>query len=453
MGAIVSAVALFVTYWLARRSLVQGIVAVIGFGYIFGIVRANFPHTTSYFIFDCAVIGLYAAQSGQITRRFFAQDGHRLKLWVVFLMLWPVLMFLVPLQDPFVQLVGLRGNMFLLPFILIGARLEGDEIYKIGLWLAMFNLVALSVGLAEFAFGVEHFYPRNAVTELIYRSNDVGSSNAYRIPSLFANAHSFGGMMVMSLPWVTGAWVQRHREGWHKNVLLAGMIAAMVGVFMSAARVHFVALVIVVAVFTFSTKLRPIYRVGWVVALVAVAYVVALNPRMQRFTTLNDTEYISGRVQSSVNVSLLEAITKYPFGVGLGGGGTSIPHFLEDKANRPLLVESEIGRIHLETGMIGMAAWLGFMLWVFTRPRVQRSDPWFLGTRMAWFCCLSFSAMGMIGIGLFTAIPSSALMLMSLGWIATRHTRQVMHYAPFFRYRPADRKVAIPVQRKGAVRS
>jgi hypothetical protein len=452
MGALFSATALFVTYWLAKRSLVYGIVSAIGFGYVFGIVRANFPDTTSYFIFDSAVLGLYAAQSRQITAQFFTRDGQRLKHWVVFLIFWPVVLFLVPLQDPLVQLVGLRGNMFLLPFILIGARLESDQLYEIGLWLAMFNLVAFTSGLAEFALGVEHFFPRNAVTELIYRSNDVGSGNAYRIPSLFANAHSFGGMMVVSLPWVTGAWVQQHRKVWHKNVLLAGMIAAIIGVFMSAARVHFVAMIIVLGALTFSTKLRPIYRVGWIVVLLLVGYVVSSNPRMQRFTTLNDTAYVSGRVQSSVNMNLLDAVIQYPFGVGLGGGGTSIPYFLEDKVNRPVLVESEIGRIHLETGLVGMAAWLGFMIWVFTRPRPLRSDPWFLGTRMAWFCCLAFFAMGLIGIGLFTAIPSSAVMLMSLGWIASRHTRQTFQFATFPQFASENRPPS-PVGQNEPVRS
>jgi hypothetical protein len=451
MGVIISAVALFSTYWLGRRSLVHGIICAIGFGYIFGITRANLPDTTSFFIFDSAVLGLYAAQSRQITAQFFTQEGQRLKHWVVFLMLLPIILFLVPLQDPLVQLVGLRGNMFLLPFILIAARLDSDQMYEIGLCLAMFNIAAFTAGLAEFVFGIEHFFPRNAVTELIYRSNDVGGGNAYRIPSLFANAHSFGGMMVVSLPWVTGAWLQQHRKIWHKNILLAGMIAAMVGVFMSAARVHFLAMIIVVGVFTFSSKLRPIYRVGWVVVLLIVGYIVASNPRMQRFKTLNDTEYVSGRFHSSVNVSLVEAVIQYPFGVGLGGGGTSIPYFLEDKVKRPVSVESEIGRIHLETGIIGMAAWLGFMLWVFTRPRPPKEDPWFLATRMAWACCLSFFAMGLIGIGLFTAIPSSAVMLMSLGWIATRHSRQAIPFAPLPDPRLARTPIAVPPP-DGAVR-
>src|SRR6185369_12519794 len=142
MGVILAIVALSVTFWLARRSLVDGLCSVLTFGYAFGILRANFPETASYFIFDAAVLGLYAAQSRLITQPFTTQDGQRMKHFVVFLMLWPLLLFLWPQQDPLVQLVGLRGNMFLLPFILIGARMTDNQRYRVALWMAVLNLAA-----------------------------------------------------------------------------------------------------------------------------------------------------------------------------------------------------------------------------------------------------------------------------------------------------------------------
>ena len=425
MGVILTIVALSVSYWMARRSLVDGICSVLTFGYAFGILRANFPETSSFFIFDASVLGLYIAQSKQITEPFAARDAQRMKHFVVFLMLWPVLLFLWPQQDPMVQLVGLRGNMFLLPFILIGARMNDSQRYRMALWMAILNLVAFGFGTAEFILGIERFYPVNALTELIYRSNDVGLTGAYRIPAIFANAHSFGGMMVMSLPWIAGSWVQRHRKVWHKNVLIAGMLAAILGVFMSAARVHFVILILLLTVFTFSTRLRPIYRVGWLMILVLVGYIVANNERLQRFTTLNDKEYVSLRVQSSVNVSLMDAVTQYPFGVGLGGGGTSIPYFLADKVERPMAIESELGRIQLEMGIVGTAAWIAFILWILTRPHAHKGDPWFLGLRLAWFACMAFLLTSLLGTGLFTAIPCSPAFLLSLGWVCTQHTKRL----------------------------
>jgi len=419
---------------LARRSLVNGIVSVLAAGYVFGITRANFPQFPSYFIFDGAVVGLYAAQVTQIAQPFHTLGGQRLKHWVVFLMLWPLALFFIPLQDPIVQLIGLRGNMFLLPFILIGARLSKDQIYDIGLSVSVLNLVAFAFGVLEYIFGIQRFYPYNAVTDIIYRSNDVGSMDAFRIPSMFANAHGYAAMMVLSLPWIVGAWVQHHRKVSHKNVLLAGILAAMFGVFMSAVRSHFVVLLVLITVFTFSMRLRPVYRVGWLVVLLLVGYVVSTHERMQRFTTLGNADVVSSRIQASVNVTLLDAITQFPFGNGLGGGGTSIPYFLLDRVNMPVAIESEIGRIHLETGLIGTVAWTCFVFWIFTRPGARRGDSWLLGIRMAWFVCLTFVGLGMLGIGLLTSIPSTAMFLMLLGWISTYHTGEadmrVMAFKP-----------------------
>jgi hypothetical protein len=318
---------------------------------------------------------------------------------------------------------------------LIGARLKREHIYEIGLSMSVLNLGAFSLGVLEYIFGIEHFYPENAITQTIYRSNDVGSMEAFRIPSMFATAHSYAGMMVLSLPWIVGAWVQHHPKASHKNLLLAGILAAMLGVFMSAVRGHFILLLVLITVFTFSTRLRPVYRVGWVVVLLLVSYIVSTHERMQRFTTLGDQDYVSTRIQSSVNVTLLDAIARFPFGNGLGGGGTSMPYFLLDRVDMPVAIESEFGRIHLETGLIGVVAWLCFVLWIFTRPRARSHDPWFLGLRLAWFASLTFFSMGLIGIGLFTSIPSTIVFLMLLGWIATYHTGEAD--ARVLAFRPA----------------
>ncbi len=453
MGVLFSIVALFVTYECARRSLVKGIFSALAFGYAFGIVRANFPEIASYFIFDAAVLGLYAAQWKVITRPFLTEDGQRLKHWVTFLMMWPLLLFFLPQQDAVVQMIGLRGNVFLLPFLLIGAQLEREEIYQVGLSMAVLNLTAFAFGVSEYILGLEHFFPHNPITQMIYASNDVGSLGAYRIPGVFANGHCYGGMMVISLPWIVGAWVQRHREIWHKNVLLAGLLAAMFGVFMSAARSHFIVLLVLITVFTFSSRLRPIYRVGWLVILILVGYVVVSNERMQRFKTLGDQEFVSARLESSVNVTLLEAVTTFPFGNGLGGGGTSIPYFLQDRVDEPVVVESEIGRIHLETGLVGMAAWVVFVLWIFTRPRPNRGDSWFLGVRLAWFAALTFCSLGLIGIGLLTTIPSSAVFLMSMGWIATHQSKQNAALSRFWRAARSNPRLLWALRQRGVVPS
>lgn len=450
-GYILCAIAFFGTYVAGRRSLVNGIQAALAFGYFYGILRANFFTTASHFIFDAAVIGLYIARFNDLSRMFITPDSQRLKHWVTLLMVIPLVMFFVPIQDPLVQLVGLRGHAFLLPFLIIGARLRRDEFYRIGIWLACLNVAAFAVGSAEYLFGVEHFFPMNAVTQLIYKSNDVGASNDYRIPSVFGNAHAFGGTMVLSLPLIAGAWVQKQRKIWHKNLFLAGMLAAMLGVFMSAARSHFLALAVLLTVATFSAHIRPIYRVGWIVVLLMVGYVVGTHERMQRFTTLKDKQYVEGRFEASVNTTLLDAMVDYPLGVGLGGGGTSMPFFLMDRVNMPVAIESEWGRIELETGLVGLAAWCGFLFWVFTRPQARRGDPAFLGLRLAWYTCLTFFCFGFIGIGLFTSIPSTAIFLVLVGWISTHHTGEADNPVAAMQSGVRDPRVAVALGSRAIV--
>ncbi len=447
-GIILCAIAFFGTYLLARRSFVNGILAVVTAGYCYGILRANFYVTSSYFIFDAAVLGFYVASFKELSRTFASTDGQRLKHWVTLLVLIPLVFFFIPIQDPLVQLVGLRGNAFLLPFILVGAKLKRESWHRIGIWVAVLNVVAFAVGATEYLFGLEHFFPHNVVTELIYRSNDVGAENNYRIPSIFANAHSFGGTMVLTIPLLTGAMMHKHLRAWHKNLLLTGLLASILGVFMSAARSHFLVLAFLLTVATFSVRLRPVYRVSWVVILLLLGYVVGTQERLQRFTTLGNSRFVEDRFEASVNTTLLNAMFDYPFGNGLGGGGTSMPAFLADHVNRPVAIENEWGRIVLETGLIGLTTWLAFLLWVFTRPPAHHSDPAFLGWRLAWFAALTFFLLGFIGIGLFTSIPSTAILLMLVGWIATHHTGEADQPIPARQVVALNPRLALPLRQR-----
>jgi hypothetical protein len=46
----------------ANRSLRHGLLALLAVGYVYGILRANFPDTATYLTFDAAVLGVYVAQ-------------------------------------------------------------------------------------------------------------------------------------------------------------------------------------------------------------------------------------------------------------------------------------------------------------------------------------------------------------------------------------------------------
>lgn len=419
MAFVLCIIALAVSYSAGRRSLVSGLATVIGIGYVYGIVRANVPSAASHFIFDAAVVGLYAAQ---LFRRLDAEQQYRvgsLKAWVEALVALGLVMFLVPFQDMVVQAVGLRGAIFFLPFLLLGARMSDDERYELALWLAALNVFALLVASAEFVIGVERFFPRNEVTAIIYISRDVAGYKAYRIPSTFANAHAYGGTMVITLPFILGALVQRHKADWHKQLLVAALSASILGVLLCAARSPFLLLCVVLVVALFSVKGKFGYAFGLIGIACFIGWMVSGEARLQRFTQLQDTTMVSQRFKGSVNMTFVDVAYQYPFGNGLGGGGTSLPYFLLDRVENPVVIENEYARIMLEQGILGLLLWIAFILWVLSR-RPFKHDLWNSGWRLAWTASAVYFAVSVTGTGLLTAIPQTGLFLLIVGWVGAR---------------------------------
>ena len=64
----------------------------------------------------------------------------------------------------------------------------------------------------------------------------------------------------------------------------------------------------------------------------------------------------------------------------LGGGGTSIPYFLQDRVKDPVGMENEYGRILLETGIPGLMIWLIFIFW--TVAHTMPDGEWGLALRL-----------------------------------------------------------------------
>ena len=89
--------------------------------------------------------------------------------------------------------------------------------------------------------------------------------------------------------------------------------------------------------------------------------------RFQRFMTLSDTEAVGERIAGSVNRGFWDLVVEYPMGNGMGGGGTSMPYFLQGHVRNPVGMESEFSRILLEQGIIGLVIFITFALWAATR--------------------------------------------------------------------------------------
>jgi hypothetical protein len=418
MGILFCVAGFTVSFGLGRRSIVAGLGSVLTAGYFYGILRANYLDTYSYFLFDCAVVGFYLSFLGERPAAASNPVIRQLQVWLTILIGWAVVMFLMPIQHPMIQIVGLRGNAFLLPFVLVGSGLQRRDYECLAIWLSLLNLVALGFAAAEFLMGVEPFFPLNAATQLIYNSNDVAGHTALRIPATFSNAHNYAGTMLSTLPWLVGALVQPGRPVWLRGLLAFGILAALLGMFLTATRMGVVVLFILVVVATFSGELKGGVRIGWIVLLALVGYVVSSEERMQRFLTLQNTDVVLERIEGSVNLGFLELLVRYPMGNGMGAGGTSVPYFLRHLLTDPVMIENEYGRILLEQGLVGLCLWAAFIVWLLTRPAPPPGASWRLGWRLLWYACAIQFVLATLGTGLLTAIPQTALFLTGVGMVA-----------------------------------
>jgi hypothetical protein len=415
------------TFWAGRRSLGQGLVALFFWGYFFGILRANLLTTFTYFVFDSALLGFYFSQRAM----FLARDKRSaaLRIWCWILMAWPILLLAMPFQPLLVTLVGLRGSILFIPMVFAGSRFRAKDLRELTFGFAGLNLIALAFGGAEYFLGLQRFYPMNAATLMIYGSVDVaGGFN--RIPAIFANAHLYGGTMVVSLPYLISGWefAQTRLARWF---VFGGTAAGLLGVLLSATRVNFVIGCALILVTVLNGRMAPKKRLAIVLLMLVMAGVAMRNTRFQRFKSLSDTESVEDRISGSVNRSFFEILVQYPMGNGLGGGGTSIPYFLEGQVRNPIGLENEYARILCEQGVIGLILWLSFIVWFLGRySSVFAPGPWSTGRRMVW--CLSVFALvsGAIGQGMLTAVPQTAIFLLGIGWCAVPMRKEAIERQP-----------------------
>jgi hypothetical protein len=391
-------------------------------GYVFGYLKAHCVYTYGQFIFDSATLGFYLALILKPPSRSVTLTAGKLKPWVVVLIFWPVFMALIPLQHYMIQLVGLRGNIMWVPMIIIGAWLDAKALVLLATTFAVLNVSALGMAFAEFTWGVEQFLPENEATDIVFKSRDVGAGvleNSYlRIPSFFTSAHSYAGTMVITVPWLLGCLTTSREVGWlGKPLYMAGLAAAVLGVFIAGPRSP----VVVLGLLVFLRLVSG--RISWslVLTIAFVGYLTAFfvlqEERMQRFLSLQETEFVIERIQGSASVKFFEIVADYPMGRGMGAGGTNIPFWLLQYMNGAnMLIENEYGRLVLEQGLVGLFLWLAFIFFWFQQP-LDKKESLFPAKALLWANCLVWFSTMFIGVGAFISVPAAALQFLSLGFV------------------------------------
>lgn len=413
-------VAFLGTLIFTARSLGLGLLSVFAIGYVNGVIRANFLSVHTTFMFDSALLGLYVGFLYGWPREVAAVFRGLAGKWVLLLILWPALLTLIPVNDYLVQLVALRATVWFLPVLLIASRLRADDLTMIARGLAILNLGALAGGIYVYQNGVQSLYPENAVTEIIYKSKDVGGFEYHRIPSTFLSAHAYGGAMVFTLPFLLDRLFGRGVGFADRALAAAGVAAAVAGILMCAARQPIVVFGLMMAGAWIIARFHLAIGIITLLLIGLGTAVATTNERLQRAATLEDTERVSERVSASANQSFFELIADYPAGAGLGSSvGTSLPYFLANRAPVAIGLENEYSRIQIDQGIAGLALWLSFLVWLLHRPPPIRLDvPWGFGIVFMYALVLINWMTAFIGAGTLSAIPGSVLLLTQMGVLA-----------------------------------
>jgi hypothetical protein len=225
--------------------------------------------------------------------------------------------------------------------------------------------------------------------------------------------------MVMTMPILIGAWAAPGISAMRRLILLIAIIASILGIFAAASRVHIVVLALVILAALFSGRIHIQMRAVILAVAGIVAVVVVSETRLQRISTLRDSDYLSQRVGGSVNTGFLELLLEFPFGNGLGGGGTSLPFFLENRVRHRVVMENEYARIMLEQTSIGLCIWIAFIFWFLLRRISPMARLWDLTDQLSWVAVASYFGTAMLGIGLLTSIPQSMLLLLCAGSVTS----------------------------------
>lgn len=407
-----------------KRSLGCGFVAVFAVGYASGVVRANVLGVHTTFMFDAAVLGLYLVVFTCRTGRSSSLRSEPAGPMVLFLIAWPALLCLIPINNFLVQLVALRSTVWLLPILLVATRLTASDLALITRGLVVLNLVALAGGIYVYLHGVEALFPKNAITQIIYRSGDIAGNKYHRIPSIFLSAHAYGGTMLLTLPFlldrVSGIGVRLT----DRVLATIGVVAAAGGLLMCGARLPIVQLVMALMITWALTRFSlGLGLVGAILVGVGV-WVANTNERFQRAATLSDTNYVANRVAGSANDSFFALAMDYPMGAGMGSAvGNSIPFFLADQAPEQVGMENEFCRILVDQGWIGLGAWLAFVGWLCVRPpRSRPAVPWRIGVVFMYAMTMTTWMTAFIGTGTLSSVPGSALLLCQMGILAAVRT-------------------------------
>ena len=223
-------VAFLACVYMGRKSLVAGLCTLMAVGYAYGIVRANLPDGFSHLIFDAGTLGplCRAARRGVSRvaahavrgRAQLADRADRVADGAVRHALAgsadsagrPARQHL-PAAVRAARLAAHRRRR-----LQAGAVVRRAERRRRRCWPPSSSPSASSRSSRATPSPISSIAARTSRT-----------TPRYRIPSSFANAHSYAATMVLTIVIIAGAWVQGHHGKWQPRLMGAGLLASVLG--------------------------------------------------------------------------------------------------------------------------------------------------------------------------------------------------------------------------------
>jgi hypothetical protein len=284
-------------------------------------------------------------------------------------------------------------------------------------WAGVSAVVATGFAISELAFGVESFFPLNAATATLYQTFAL-DGETLRLPACFASSHLYGGTLVGLIPFLWGRLEGRSRR---RGLTVLYLACAASAAFLCSSRIPVLLLAALVLTVVALGWRRQILTICAVVAVVAIWIVVGADERFRRYETLGRDDVVAERVHWSVNNGLLDIIVDAPLGHGLASAiGTSIPYFLSEEALPQEGLESEVSRIALELGVVGLVVWIlfGVRSLVGAFVAAQRSRK--LSDALMFVSLGVTASTALIGVGVMSAIPATLLIFLQIGWLSRK---------------------------------
>jgi uncharacterized membrane protein YhaH (DUF805 family) len=293
--------------------------------------------------------------------------------------------------------------------------------------IVLFSIPINLFGLYQFWQGPEFlgaaFGPGfERATALAYIEEPESDESFVRVIGTFASTGQYTGFLLVNSMLTIALWFTAERR-LTAVVWVGCSLLNVLGMLATGSRTGLVGLAMEVALVVI------LCRRTWRALAVAVAAAVGLyygftwlgESVVLRFESLGNVEMVRDRTLETTTQMFAMLLERYPLGRGLGTGSTASRHLLGEDSDDWDLVENDLSKLQLETGIVGVAAFYLFLTALGLRwlGRWRRSlvDPvlGFVAPLSAY--CLTRIAFAFI-VGGFDSPPGSVFFWALVGTVA-----------------------------------